>query len=181
MINPQWPEQPISRTNFHGHKDVRAVEVRLYLETAPNKVFVSTRNKKSTEIFLISSWNHMYPVLIRSASASLFKWVSTTVGLGGDIRKVFMWILLLSILSNWSWSVIGWDKLLIFHIIFVIVCTKTCIAGIHWIHLTEMIPVPPSMHEYVLVYEYQKLSSKYSTYQDLSLCWWMCLIKGAFL
>ena len=31
MINPKWLEQPMSRTNFHGPKDVRAIEVRLYL------------------------------------------------------------------------------------------------------------------------------------------------------
>ena len=31
MINPQWLELPISRTNFHGPKDVRAIEVRLYI------------------------------------------------------------------------------------------------------------------------------------------------------
>ena len=31
MINPQWLELPISRTSFHGPKDVRAIEVRLYL------------------------------------------------------------------------------------------------------------------------------------------------------
>ena len=31
MINPQWLELPISRTNFHGPKDVRAIEVGLYL------------------------------------------------------------------------------------------------------------------------------------------------------
>ena len=31
MINPQWLEQPISRTNYHGPKDVRAIEVRLYI------------------------------------------------------------------------------------------------------------------------------------------------------
>ena len=31
MINPQWLELPISGTNFHGPKDVRAIEVRLYL------------------------------------------------------------------------------------------------------------------------------------------------------
>ena len=31
MINPQWLELPMSRTNFHGPKDVRAIEVRLYL------------------------------------------------------------------------------------------------------------------------------------------------------
>ena len=30
MINPQWIELPMSRTNFHGPKDVRAMEVRLY-------------------------------------------------------------------------------------------------------------------------------------------------------
>ena len=30
MINPQWFELPMSRTNFHGPKDVRAIEVRLY-------------------------------------------------------------------------------------------------------------------------------------------------------
>ena len=30
MIIPQWLELPMSRTNFHGPKDVRAIEVRLY-------------------------------------------------------------------------------------------------------------------------------------------------------
>ena len=32
MINPQWLELPMSRTNFHGPKDVRAIEVRVYME-----------------------------------------------------------------------------------------------------------------------------------------------------
>ena len=32
MVNPHWLELPISRTNFHSPKDVRAVEVRLYFE-----------------------------------------------------------------------------------------------------------------------------------------------------
>ena len=31
MINPQWLELPMSRTIFYGPKDVRAIEVRLYL------------------------------------------------------------------------------------------------------------------------------------------------------
>ena len=31
MINPQWLELPMSRTNFHGPKDVRAIEVRPYM------------------------------------------------------------------------------------------------------------------------------------------------------
>ena len=29
-MNPQWLELPISRTNVHDPKDVRAIEVRLY-------------------------------------------------------------------------------------------------------------------------------------------------------
>ena len=32
MINPQWLELPMSRTNFHGPNDVRAIEVRLYTD-----------------------------------------------------------------------------------------------------------------------------------------------------
>ena len=31
MINPQWLELPMSRTIFYGPKDVRAIEVRLYI------------------------------------------------------------------------------------------------------------------------------------------------------
>ena len=30
MINPQWLELPMSRTNFLGPRDVRAIEVQLY-------------------------------------------------------------------------------------------------------------------------------------------------------
>ena len=33
MINPQWLELPMSQTNFHGPKDVWAIEVRLYIRT----------------------------------------------------------------------------------------------------------------------------------------------------
>ena len=36
MINHQWLELPMSRTNSHGPKDVRAIEVRLYTETKTN-------------------------------------------------------------------------------------------------------------------------------------------------
>ena len=31
MTNPQWLELPMFRTNFHGPKDVRAIEGRLYI------------------------------------------------------------------------------------------------------------------------------------------------------
>ena len=36
MINPQWLELPMSRTNLHGPEDVRAIEVRLYLRKYPS-------------------------------------------------------------------------------------------------------------------------------------------------
>ena len=32
MINRQWLELPMFRTNYHGPEDVRAIEVRLYFE-----------------------------------------------------------------------------------------------------------------------------------------------------
>ena len=31
IINPHWLQLPLSRTNFHGPKGVRAIEVRLYI------------------------------------------------------------------------------------------------------------------------------------------------------
>ena len=36
MINPQWLELPMSRMNFHGPKDVRAIEVWLYMHRGLN-------------------------------------------------------------------------------------------------------------------------------------------------
>ena len=39
MINPQWLELPMSRTNFHGPKDVRAFEVRRYIEESDYGLF----------------------------------------------------------------------------------------------------------------------------------------------
>ena len=33
IINPQWLELPISRTNFYGPNDVRAIEVRLLIDS----------------------------------------------------------------------------------------------------------------------------------------------------
>ena len=40
MINSQWLELPMSRTLFYGHKDVWAIEVRLYFyRTLDNQLF----------------------------------------------------------------------------------------------------------------------------------------------
>ena len=36
-VNPQWLKLPMSRTNFHGPKDIRAIEVRLYLDSPPEQ------------------------------------------------------------------------------------------------------------------------------------------------
>ena len=48
MINPQWLELPISRTNFHGPKAVRAIEVRLYtnigIELSASNIYLGFRD-----------------------------------------------------------------------------------------------------------------------------------------
>ena len=48
MINPHWLKLPMSRTNFHGPKDVRAIKVRLYsiLSFGLNFVFMPFFHKK---------------------------------------------------------------------------------------------------------------------------------------
>ena len=38
MINPQWLELPMSRTNFHDHKNVRANEIRLHFNITISKL-----------------------------------------------------------------------------------------------------------------------------------------------
>ena len=59
MINPQWLELPMSRTIFHGPKDVQAIKVRLYFgtlrrgvilsgELSPSELYLSHSEKRST-------------------------------------------------------------------------------------------------------------------------------------
>ena len=48
MINPQWLELPRSRTNFHGSKDVRAIEVRLYHDS-------TVKYKTKCSVYLIQN------------------------------------------------------------------------------------------------------------------------------
>ena len=52
MINPQWLELPMSRTNFHGPKDVRAIEVRLYIEN-----FTTNKTESFQMVVLTSTHN----------------------------------------------------------------------------------------------------------------------------
>ena len=58
MINPQWLELSISRTNFHGPKDVRAIEVievRLYLDMDAKSL--SRRHQEVHEHCILCSSN----------------------------------------------------------------------------------------------------------------------------
>ena len=32
MINPQWLELPMSRTDFYGPKDVWAIDIQMYIK-----------------------------------------------------------------------------------------------------------------------------------------------------
>ena len=56
MINTQWLELPMSWTIFHGPKDVRAIEVRLYYETWKNvpytMLFSKGERKRSFKIII---------------------------------------------------------------------------------------------------------------------------------
>ena len=74
MINPQWLELPMSRTNFHGPKDVRAIDVRLYLlytqfhaqmgHTMRKRVFghiLTAKAKISIHIFAVWSGHSLSP------------------------------------------------------------------------------------------------------------------------
>ena len=63
MINPQWLELPMSETYFHGPKDVRATEVRLYLFAMSLFVCVEIlRPSQSSGVMssAVSLPNHMF-------------------------------------------------------------------------------------------------------------------------
>ena len=60
MINLQRLELPMSRTNFHGPKDVRAIEVRLFINTVSMKT--STSQIEST---LVISKSKGLPEILR--------------------------------------------------------------------------------------------------------------------
>ena len=53
MINPQWLEPPISWTNFHGPRDARAIEVRLYCLIP---LFKLRFNLNVNKLSLLSLW-----------------------------------------------------------------------------------------------------------------------------
>ena len=52
MINPQWLELPISRTNLHGPIDVRAIKIRLYIIHERKRNFTAD---KSVSLFSVRS------------------------------------------------------------------------------------------------------------------------------
>ena len=48
MINPQWLELPISRTNFHGPKDVRAIYMRYMIPILPKYTHIECPDRSKT-------------------------------------------------------------------------------------------------------------------------------------
>ena len=57
MINPHWLELPMSRINFHGPKDVRAIEVLMYVTEGTKGLWdVFPRSVNS---FLIDDKSHI--------------------------------------------------------------------------------------------------------------------------
>ena len=63
MINPQWLELSMSRTNFNGPKDVRAIEVRLYRGAISVKIVLSLSEKgTSLSNEFAPLWNVLFPI-----------------------------------------------------------------------------------------------------------------------
>ena len=58
LINPQLLELLMSRTNSHSHKNVRAIEVRLYIEASDLVTYRSRRNVDYDQTALqLNSWS----------------------------------------------------------------------------------------------------------------------------
>ena len=73
MINPQCLELPMSRTNFHGPKDVRAIEVRLYntkqiLEPSSlnNSFKYKITTTKTTTTLLVNAVVKTFSIMLKS-------------------------------------------------------------------------------------------------------------------
>ena len=66
-INPQWLELPISRTNFHGPKEVWAIEVLLYTCSVIHLIFLS---------FFILLWKTGYLLYLKHLSKALLCFLS---------------------------------------------------------------------------------------------------------
>ena len=54
ITDPQWFELPISRTNFHGPKDVWVIEIRLY----NGHYILQTNEKQSNQFPLLQRGDH---------------------------------------------------------------------------------------------------------------------------
>ena len=67
MINPQWLELPMSRTNFHGSKVVRAIEVRLHIMA--HYSFVNCRKAFLPPTTSIRSWRAVQEIWIWQMNA----------------------------------------------------------------------------------------------------------------
>ena len=58
MINPQWLGLPITRINFYGPDDVRAIEVLLYIVVV--RIFNATRHPRHIEAAAIVMYMYLY-------------------------------------------------------------------------------------------------------------------------
>ena len=78
MINPQWLELPMSLTNFHDPKDVRAIEIRLYFvrdhSDAPQKYSDADVIKMLEYLINIILWSSADGYFSKQ---SAYRWVLT--------------------------------------------------------------------------------------------------------
>ena len=68
MINPQWLKLRMSRTNFHGPKDVRTIEVQLYIHSFWPDYTTCSSYLHIYTMYLYTLSPHLYNVLAHTIS-----------------------------------------------------------------------------------------------------------------
>ena len=77
MNKPQWLELPISRTKFYGPKDVRAIEVRLYLCTehyleVTEVIHLAKMNRFTSTLQKWQKMNQFYRIPLTNRCSSFY-------------------------------------------------------------------------------------------------------------
>ena len=120
MINPPWLELPMSWTNFHGPKDVRAIEVRLYV---PVKILIRLHERAGRSESLPGA--HVLRYVFSDVEARIFCWRLCWIS-GHSIRllsvlRLSMVKILIHAIKNMSiyirWGFCQWKTTLIRNIV----------------------------------------------------------------
>ena len=100
MINPQWLKLPLSRTNFHGPKDVWAIKVWLYIKSSlilqPNLSIISDllqwhANYNWIQVLTSAHLNSSFNVLMVNANWYSHQHVLRSLSNWNKTNKMCLW------------------------------------------------------------------------------------------